>query len=193
MEDTDTARVMRAALFAAEVHRAQRGKGAAADVPYVNHLLEVASLLADAGADTETVVAGLLHDTIEDSRDDVLRVTRAGLEARFGAAVAAIVAECTDDKSLPKQVRKAMQAAHAPHASAAARMVKLADKISNLRRLVVTPPDWDQARRLAYVDWSAQVVAGCRGVNAALEAEYDRAHGAALSVLAPPPAGAAAG
>jgi (p)ppGpp synthase/HD superfamily hydrolase len=177
------ARLMRAALLAAEVHRTQRGKGAAADVPYVNHVIEVAALLAEAGADQDTVIAGLLHDTIEDGTEAVRLVTREELAATFGATVAALVVACTDDKSLPKDVRKELQVARALHAPAAARMIKLADKISNLRRIAHTPPDWDEARMLDYVAWAERVAAGCYGVNAELETAFDQACAAARTAI----------
>jgi (p)ppGpp synthase/HD superfamily hydrolase len=171
------AEILRAADYAAHAHRAQRDKGAAAG-PYVNHLIEVARLLADAEAPQAVVLAGLLHDTIEDAG-----VTAAALAASFGAEVAGLVAEVTDDKTLPWQERKRLQVVHAPHRSTGARMLKLADKTSNLRRIVRTPPGWGRARCLEYYAWAAEVVAGCRGVNAALEAAFDQAHGEGLARL----------
>lgn len=169
--------VLSAADFAAHAHRAQRDKGPAAG-PYVNHVIEVARLLAEAGAPLPVVLAGLLHDTIEDTG-----VTEAELAEKFGAEVAALVAEVTDDKALPKAERKALQVAKAPHKSAGAKMIKLADKTSNLRRLVRNPPDWPLTRKQDYFAWATAVVAGCRGANAALEAAFDRAHAEGLAVL----------
>src|SRR5580692_5876723 len=98
---TPVQQIVAAARFAAERHAGHRRKGRTAE-PYVNHLLEVAELLArTAGAlDTNLIVAALLHDTIED-----VGVTREELAERFGEDVAALVAEVTDDKSLPKDTR----------------------------------------------------------------------------------------
>lgn len=170
--------VLRAADFAAHAHRAQRDKGAAAG-PYINHLIEVARLLADSGAPTAVIVAGLLHDTIEDAD-----VTPAQITQAFGAEVAALVVEVTDDKSLPKAERKALQVAKAPHKSPGGKMIKLADKTSNLRRLLRSPPDWPLARKQEYFAWAASVVAGCRGVSVALEAAFDAAYQNGTSQLA---------
>jgi (p)ppGpp synthase/HD superfamily hydrolase len=171
------AAILHAADFAAHAHRAQRDKGVSGG-PYVNHLIEVARLLAEADAPLPVVLAGLLHDAIED-----VGVTQAELAATFGAEVAALVAEVTDDKSLPKAERKARQVASAPHKSLGAKMIKLADKTSNLRRLLRTPPEWEAARVAGYLAWAAEVVAGCRGVNAALEAAFDTAYAAGLDAL----------
>ncbi len=182
---SDLVPLLRAAEFAAHAHRTQRDKGELGG-PYVNHLIEVARLLAEAGAPHPVVLAGLLHDTVEDTD-----VTEAELADRFGAEVAALVAEVTDDKSLPKAERKALQVAKAPHKSPGGKMIKLADKTSNLRRLIRTPPDWPVARKHEYFAWAASVAAGCRGVSPVLEAAFDAAHAeglAALALLAADPA-----
>lgn len=162
----------RALDFAARKHVHQRRKGELAE-PYVNHLSDVARLLAEAtgGNDVTLVVAGLLHDTLEDTE-----TTFAELTKEFGAEVAELVAEVTDDKSLPKAERKRLQIETAPHKSARARMIKLADKTSNLHSLISSPPrDWSGERIRDYVAWAGKVVAGCRGVNDYLEQEFDRA------------------
>ena len=165
--------VMRAVDFAARKHRDQRRKGAQAE-PYVNHPVEVARLVAEAtqGRDLALVLAALLHDTLEDTE-----TTRAELRREFGEDVDGLVAEVTDDKSLPKRRRKRLQVEHASGKSRRARMIKIADKTSNLRSLAQSPPvDWDARRRREYVAWAAQVVAGCRGVNRRLEAAFDAAY-----------------
>jgi (p)ppGpp synthase/HD superfamily hydrolase len=172
------AEILRAAEFAAHAHRDQRDKGKAGG-PYVNHLIEVAHLLAAAGAPLPVIIAGLLHDTIED-----VDVTAETLAIEFGAEVSALVQEVTDNKSLPKAERKALQVAKAPHKSDGAKMIKLADKTSNMRRLLRTPPDWDSARKQEYFAWSLRVAAGCRGVSSALEAAFDAAHAEGVAALA---------
>lgn len=164
--------VARAADFAARRHAEQRRKGAARE-PYVNHLIEVASLLAEAtmGADPLLVAGGYLHDTLEDTS-----ATYEDLEANFGPAVAALVAEVTDDKSLPKAERKARQIATASTKSERARLLKIADKTSNVRGLVSSPPDdWEMQRIVDYVEWAEKVVDKCRGLNATLEQAFDAA------------------
>jgi guanosine-3',5'-bis(diphosphate) 3'-pyrophosphohydrolase len=88
--------------------------------------------------------------------------------------VTAIVRELTDDKSLAKEVRKSLQIAHAPFASHEAKLVKLADKICNLRDILVSPPaGWDLQRKQDYFAWAAAVIAGIRGTNSKLEKVFD--------------------
>jgi (p)ppGpp synthase/HD superfamily hydrolase len=158
--------------FAAAKHVNDRRKGEAAE-PYVNHLAEVADLVARAtgGGDVEAIIAAVLHDTVEDTD-----TTFAEIEARFGARVAALVAEVTDDKTLAKAERKRLQIEHARHASPAAKIIKLADKTSNLRAMAVSPPrGWPAERRAEYLAWSLAVVAGCRSASPWLEAQFDEA------------------
>lgn len=176
---SDTTLILRAAVFAARAHAGQTRKGAAQE-PYVNHVLEVAELLAAHGAPTVAIVAGLLHDVVEDTE-----VTPAELEASFGPEVAAVVAEATDDKTLPKETRKALQVSKAPHKSDAAKQLKLADKISNLRAMVDSPPrNWDHGRRTEYIGWAARVAAGLKGVNPGLDALFETTYRQALVRLA---------
>ena len=162
----------RAADFAARRHLSQRRKGDAAE-PYINHLTEVAALLAEAtdGADPVLVMGGLLHDTLEDTA-----TTYEDLVESFGPEVAALVAEVTDDKSLPKEERKRLQIEKTPGKSRRAKLLKLADKTSNLRALVSSPPrGWTEERLRDYVVWAEAVVGSCRGLNDRLEAGVDAA------------------
>ena len=162
--------ILSAARFAAEKHSRQRRKGDAAE-PYVNHLIEVAELVAMSlpEPDTNLVIAALLHDSIEDAG-----VTAADLASRFGADVAGLVGEVTDDKSLPKQERKRLQVENAPKKSARAQTIKLADKISNLRSMLASPPaGWDYDRKREYFVWARRVVDGLTAPNAMLKAEFD--------------------
>lgn len=164
--------VLRAADMAARWHVDQRRKGVAQE-PYINHLLEVASLVTEAtgGTDPDVVIAALLHDAVEDQG-----VTSETIASEFGQHVADIVMEVTDDKELPKQERKRLQVEHAPHKSREAKLVKLADKTSNLRTIAVSPAaDWSVERRLEYVDWAREVVAGLRGTSPWLEGQFDEA------------------
>ncbi len=165
--------LMRALNFVARRHRDQRRKGAAAE-PYINHLTEVALLVAEAtrGRDRLAVLGALLHDTIEDTS-----TTKEELEVEFGAEIAALVAEVTDDKRLPKQERKRLQIETARHKSRRAKLIKIADKTSNVRSIIESPPvNWDTTRRREYFEWAARVVTGCRGANARLEARFDEAY-----------------
>ena len=170
-EPDPTAALLRALDFAARRHRDQRRKGREAS-PFINHPIEVAHLLAEAGiTDPVTLQAAVLHDTLEDTE-----TAAEELAERFGEEVAAVVREVTDDKALPWQERRRLQVEHAPGLSLRAKQVKVADKISNVLSVARTPPaDWPLERRRRYLDWTARVVAGCRGCNPALEKAYDRA------------------
>ncbi|MDE2136454.1 MAG: bifunctional (p)ppGpp synthetase/guanosine-3',5'-bis(diphosphate) 3'-pyrophosphohydrolase [Gammaproteobacteria bacterium] len=165
-------RILGAASFAAERHRDQRRKGKDAS-PYINHPLALASLLAGCGERDPTVLmAALLHDTVEDTA-----TTFAELEQAFGPEVAGIVREVTDDKALPKAERKRLQIEHAAHLSRRAMLVKLADKICNLRDILVSPPtDWGAQRKREYFDWAKAVVDPMRGVHPRLEALFDEVY-----------------
>ena len=166
-------RILAAATFAAEKHAAQKRKGAAAE-PYVNHLIEVAQLIASSSEqlDANLVMAGFLHDTIEDTG-----TTAGDLEQVFGSDISALVLELTDDKSLPKEVRKELQVQEAPHKSVRAQVIKLADKISNLRSLLTSPPaNWSTERKREYFDWGRRVVDALSAPNPILKAEFDRTY-----------------
>jgi (p)ppGpp synthase/HD superfamily hydrolase len=173
--------VLRAADAAARWHAHQRRKGAAQE-PYVGHLLEVASLVTQAtdGTDPNVIIAALLHDAIED-----VGVTSEIITSQFGQHVADIVVEVTDDKSLPKAERKRKQVESAPKKSREAKLIKLADKISNLRAVANSPPDWSAERRLEYVEWAKSVVAGIRGTSPWLEEQFDEAAERAMQSLDP--------
>ncbi|NCA70362.1 MAG: bifunctional (p)ppGpp synthetase/guanosine-3',5'-bis(diphosphate) 3'-pyrophosphohydrolase [Sphingobacteriia bacterium] len=165
--------VIKAAAFAATKHRNQRRKDAEAS-PYINHPIALADVLVNEGGVDDPIVlcAAILHDTIEDTE-----TTAAEIEEHFGTSISAVVLEVTDDKSLAKAVRKQRQVEQAPHASHAAKLVKLADKICNLRDILGSPPaGWSTERKRAYIDWSARVVAGLRGTHPELERIFDGLH-----------------
>ena len=164
--------VLHAADTAARWHVHQRRKGEAQE-PYINHLLEVALLVAQAtgGKDFDLVIAALLHDAIEDCDTPASEIAQ-----QFGPDVAELVKAVTDDKTLPKTTRKSLQIEHAAHAAPRAKLLKLADKISNLRAMAASPPrGWSLQRKLDYVDWARQVAAGLHGSHAWLEAQFDEA------------------
>ena len=174
--------VLRAADAAARWHVHQQRKGAAA-TPYINHLLEVATLVATAteGKDPDLVIAALLRDSIEDQE-----VPRQIIARTFGEEVAKLVEEVTDDKSLDKQERKRLQVEKAHLKSDRAKILKLADKISNLRDIAANPPcGWSVKRRLDYVRWARKVADGLKGVSPRLEDEFERAVGDAEAAIAP--------
>lgn len=170
MKETSIQLLLRAVTFAAEKHKSQLRKNAEA-TPYINHPLAVAELLAREGHvdDISVLVAAVLHDTLEDTK-----TTREELERLFGAEVDGVVAEVTDDKSLLKEERKRRQIDHATGLSKRAKLVKLADKICNVRDVADDPPkDWSLARRQEYFDWAKSVVDRLRGVHPPLEAMFD--------------------
>ena len=147
-------KVLKAADAAARWHVHQRRKGAAQE-PYINHLLEVATLVAEAtgGTDSDLVIAAPLHDAIEDCE-----VPQELIAKTFGTEVANLVVEVTDDKNLAKEHRKDTQAETAHKKSQRAKALKLADKTSNLRALATSPaPDWSVRRKLEYISWARKV------------------------------------
>ena len=165
-----TVSLLRAARFAARAHHGQTRRGAA-DIPYLDHVLDVAVRLAEVHPEDEVLIlAGLLHDTVEDCD-----VTEADVAARFGPEVAALVMEVTDDTALPEAERRRRQEDHIRHASDRAKRLKMADKASNLAALARTPPDWSADRMQGYVDWALRVIDPVRGLDTALEARFDEA------------------
>lgn len=155
--------------FAAIKHRDQRRLDSA-KTPYINHPIGVANILAAAGeSDLNLLMSAILHDTVEDTDTSFSEI-----EENFGKEVRAIVEEVTDDKSLPKLERKRLQIEHASHCSHKAKLLKLADKLYNLRDLLsCTPEGWTEERSREYVKWAKQVVDNLRGSNAKLEESLD--------------------
>ncbi|XP_007525077.1 guanosine-3',5'-bis(diphosphate) 3'-pyrophosphohydrolase MESH1 [Erinaceus europaeus] len=163
---SEAAQLLEAADFAARKHRWQRRKDPE-ETPYINHPIGVARILThEAGiVDMAVLQAALLHDTVEDTD-----TTLEELELHFGARVRGLVAEVTDDKTLPRLERKRLQVERAPRSSPGAKLVKLADKLYNLRDLNrCTPKGWSEQRVQEYFQWAAQVVRGLQGTNQQLE------------------------
>ena len=171
--ELNLALLLKALSFAAHKHRDQRRKDAEAS-PYINHPIALAEVLTGEGGvnDLEVLAAALLHDTIEDTA-----TTLEELRERFGERIAGMVAEVTDDKDLPKADRKRLQIEHAAQLSDGAKLVKLADKICNLRDVAERPPaKWDLQRRQEYFEWAKQVIDQLRGAHPKLEAAFDAAY-----------------
>lgn len=115
-------------------------------------------------------MAALLHDTVEDTDTTLDEV-----EEHFGTKIRGIVGEVTDDKSLPKETRKLLQIKHASVSSFEAKLVKLADKLYNVRDLQrATPVGWSEQRVQEYYIWASQVIEGLRGTNEPIENELDK-------------------
>jgi (p)ppGpp synthase/HD superfamily hydrolase len=169
-EISESAQLLTALQFAARKHRGQHRKDVER-TPYINHLIDVATLLAVQGkvTDLPTLIAAFLHDTVEDTG-----TTPEELQVEFGADVRALVLEVTDDKQLPKGERKRLQVEHAPALSSKAKLIKLGDMIANAGDVAAAAPrDWSLERRREYLDWTEAVVRGCRGTNPGLESYYD--------------------
>ena len=175
-----TPQFLKALSFAAHKHRAQRRKDSD-QTPYINHPITVANiLLNEAGVTDEAVlIAALLHDTVEDTD-----TTFDEIEDHFGRTIRDIVDAVTDDKTLPKAVRKQQQIDHAPHLSDRAKLVKLADKISNVRDTRIAPPDgWPVSRIDEYLEWGKAVIQPIRGTHAQLEALFDEAYAQGKAIV----------
>lgn len=169
---------VRAAQFAAVRHRGQRRKRG--EVPYVNHVLGVARWVSEIGGvrDPITLIAAVLHDTIEDTD-----TSREELEREFGVEVADVVVEVSDDPSLSKVERKRAQIEHAPQLSHRARVLKLADKLDNLRDLAAAPPEsWSPSRVRGYFCWAHAVVAAIGDANPGLWHALERVFATDLSL-----------
>ena len=172
---TDLTVLLRALDFAAGKHRDQRRKDHHA-TPYINHPIAVARVLVEEGgvSDTATLVAAILHDTIEDTQ-----TTHAELVKEFGEAVADVVHEVTDDKTLEKTARKAMQVEKAHRLSRRAKLVKLADKTCNLRDIISAPPKgWSEERKDEYFRWAEDVVTAMGRMDSPLLDVFRRARAA---------------
>ena len=175
-EDNDLKLLIKALAFAADKHRNQRRKNVKAS-PYINHPISLADILCNEAhvTDLNVICGALLHDTVEDTE-----TTAEELAIEFGQQISAIVMDVTDDKTIEdKQQRKQLQIEHAAHISDSAKLVKLADKISNLRDVANDPPsDWSLERRRKYFDWAKRVIDQLRGVHPSLEALFDQAYSA---------------
>ncbi|EDQ89674.1 uncharacterized protein MONBRDRAFT_25258 [Monosiga brevicollis MX1] len=161
--------LLKAAAFAGRAHGKQTRKGDG--TPYVNHPIQVAEFLTEIAGITDLAIlqAALLHDVVEDTS-----VTLADIRAAFGDQVAGYVQEVSDDKSCTRHERKAAEIEHARTASRGAKLIKLADKLHNLRSVQGTPPaSWDQHRAHAYFGFASEILEACRGTNAALEAAFE--------------------
>lgn len=166
------AELLAAISFAAAKHSKQRRKDVDAS-PYINHPLQLANVLATEGgvSEVETLMAAVLHDTIEDTETSYNELVQ-----MFGVTVADVVQEVTDDKHLNPSVRKQRQVEHAPHLSQRAALVKLADKTCNLRDIASSPPaNWSLERKQEYFDWAKRVVDRLPPVSPTMSAAFEAA------------------
>ncbi len=162
--------LLKALTFAAHKHKDQRRKDVNAS-PYINHPISLANILCNEGhiTDIEAICGALLHDTVEDTD-----TSPEELENEFGKVIRDIVMAVTDDTSLSRDERKKLQIVHAAELTERAKLVKLADKISNLRDVADNPPmGWTLERRQQYFDWAKKVVDQIRGAHIGLETLFD--------------------
>lgn len=163
-----------AANFAANKHRDQRRKDREGS-PYINHPLSLAFVLTNEVTDIHdenVVIAALLHDTIEDTQ-----TSQKEISDLFGQTVLGIVLELSDDKTIAGELRKQFQVENAHKLSKEARLVKLADKICNLRDTANSPPfKWAIAKQRDYFDWAKAVVDRMEGTHAELENLFYQAY-----------------
>jgi len=123
-----------ALVYATQLHATQIRKGSG--VPYIAHLLGVASIALEYGANESEAIAALLHDAIEDQGGAKIRDE---IQQRFGETVAQIVEGCTDTDLTPKppwRDRKEAYLAHISHTSASVRLVSAADKLYNAQSIL---------------------------------------------------------
>jgi (p)ppGpp synthase/HD superfamily hydrolase len=158
---TDLQAITYACKRASEWHKKQTRKDSD-KTPYINHPIEVAEFLTFNGiTDRDVIIAAYLHDVVEDTDG-----TYEDIRVLFGDNVTKIVEECSDDKGLDKIKRKEEQIKHASHISDSAKLVKAADKYSNIRGLLETPPAfWSKDEIIGYVHWGFSVCRKISGVN----------------------------
>lgn len=171
--------LLAAIKYASEKHILQRRKGCN-DIPYINHTIRVAYILQQTGKESNPVLlsAAVLHDVLEDTD-----ATAAQLTELFGEEVSSIVQEVTDDMTLTYDDRKRFQIKKAPTLSNKAKLIKIADKISNIQDILTSPLTWSNRRKRKYVEWSEKVVDGCRGLNEDLDNYFDEVATHAKSIL----------
>ena len=149
--------ITKAEAYARQNHEGQFRKGEAQE-PYVTHVAEVASRVARYGGSESAIAAAWLHDVVEDCDPEI-----EDIENLFGSKVAKIVAEVTDDKSEE------------------ACLVKWADKICNLLSIANSPPPWDTARKMEYIEWAKKVSSGLPHSTPTTRREFEDAIEKALS------------
>lgn len=171
--------LLAAIKFASEKHMLQRRKGCN-DIPYINHTIRVAYILQETGKEFDPILlsAAVLHDVLEDTD-----ATETQLTELFGEEVCSIVAEVTDDMTLTYEDRKRFQIKKAPTLSNKAKLIKIADKISNIQDILTAPLTWSNRRKRQYVEWSEQVIDGCRGINNHLDQAFNEVTHYAKEVL----------
>uniref|UniRef100_A0A8R1XYA5 Guanosine-3',5'-bis(diphosphate) 3'-pyrophosphohydrolase MESH1 n=1 Tax=Onchocerca volvulus TaxID=6282 RepID=A0A8R1XYA5_ONCVO len=166
----DISLIIKAVDLAARRHRKQRRKDAT-QTPYVNHPIGVAYILTNEGqiTDTATVIAAILHDTVEDTK-----TTDEEIRRMFGDEIADIVKECTVVKSIKREIRMKSQLEKASKLSRKAKLVQLADKLYNIRDIErCTPCGWTKQHVAEYISFAKDLLSNIRGTHDYLETALD--------------------
>jgi len=171
MKSEDIPELLETIRFAADKHRNQRRKDKRG-TPYINHPLDVCRVLWETGSVSDLIIlkAAILHDVLEDTQThpDEIR-------DHFGEEVLSMVQEVTYKKNRAKMIRKREQVVTASGKSDGAKQIELADKISNIKDTIESPPwNWNRRKKMEYINWAEEVINELRGVNKALEALFDQ-------------------
>jgi guanosine-3',5'-bis(diphosphate) 3'-pyrophosphohydrolase len=158
-------RYVDAILYAMRKHGGQRRRDGR---PYISHPLRVSECLRTTGGitDPEVLIAGMLHDLIEDTECEW-----ANIERRFGSRVADLVAAMTGDMRLPKPERRREIVDRIRDARDDAKSIRLADRLDNLTDM----QGFTETRKREYIDESRDILAACRGANSGLEHALENA------------------
>lgn len=169
--DADLSPVLEALVYAGRVHNGQRRRDAPGS-PHLKHVIQVVSLLAGAGVnDVVILTAAAVHDVL---RDTEVKVEE--LQEQFGAEIAGLVEELSADSVLSRIDRREELPQRVRDFSGSAQLIKLAEKISNLRDLAEHAPiGWSRQRRRDYFDWAEGVTRPLRGNSSTLDSLLDEA------------------
>lgn len=179
MNDSNTKILIAAINYAADKHRDQRRKGKHA-LPYINHPIKVMHELSRHQIiDSTALTAAVLHDVIEDTDTPINE-----LEALFGLEIANTVAQLSDNKRLSANKRKALQVKNAPELTHKAKLIRIADKTSNLHDIIHYPPEWNVQRKIKYFMWAEQVVLACGKTHQELEKSFWKVYNSGLEYFA---------
>jgi len=177
--DVDFELFLKALSFATKQHSGQVRKGGLG-IPYINHPVEVTRVLYELGdvRDMDLLCAALLHDVVEDTE-----TTKEDLEREFGKEIAGIVEEVSDPHELDTLAARKRQIIIAPKLSYSAKLLRLVDKICNVKDIGESPPLWQNGRRLEYIAWATQVVEALKPVNTTLENLFEKVKREALEKI----------
>lgn len=161
----DLNKLLHAVEFSAYKHLGQYRKDEA-KTPYIIHPIGVSRSLFEEGniRSINVLTAALLHDTLEDTPTSPEEI-----EQLFGSRVRMTIEELTNDPTLSTQENKQRQVDHAPELSLNAQLVKLADRLYNVRDLRSPPPNWDKQAVDRYIEWGEKLLNALQGTNSSLE------------------------